>query len=254
MQTSGVPFFVSGGGSGGGGGGTTGPTGATGPTGPTGPTGATGPTGDAGPTGPTGSTGATGSTGPTGATGPTGPTGDTGSGVPTGGTSGQYLRKSSATNYDTAWDTLTASDLTDFPSQTGNANKALVTSGSALSWGYPTGCFTIACSDETTALTTGTAKVTFRAPFAFTLPTIPRASLSTASTSGNPAIDINEGGVSIFSTTLTIDANEKTSTTAATPAVLSDTSIADDAEITIDIDTAGTGAKGLKVYIYYVRS
>lgn len=105
----------------------------------------------------------------------------------------------------------------------------------------------IAVSDETTAITTGTAKVTFRMPYAFTLTEIPRASLSTASSSGNPAIDINESGVSIFSTTLTIDANEKTSTTAATPAVLSDTSLADDAEITIDIDTAGTGAKGLKV-------
>lgn len=106
--------------------------------------------------------------------------------------------------------------------------------------------FVIACSDETTAITTGTAKVTFRMPYAFTLTGV-RASLSTASSSGNPAVDINEGGVSIFSTTLTIDANEKTSTTATTAAVISDSSLADDAEITIDIDTAGTGAKGLKV-------
>lgn len=108
--------------------------------------------------------------------------------------------------------------------------------------------FAIAVSDETTAITTGAAKVTFRMPYAFTITSV-RASLSTVSSSGNPAIDINEGGVSIFSTTLTIDANELTSTTAATAAVISDTSLADDAEITIDIDTAGTGAKGLKVYI-----
>ena len=111
----------------------------------------------------------------------------------------------------------------------------------------------IACSDETTAITTGTAKVTFRMPFAMTLTAV-RASLSTVSSSGNPAIDINEGGASIFSTTLTIDANEKTSTTAATAAVLSDTALADDAEITIDIDTAGTGAKGLKVYLIGYRN
>ena len=107
----------------------------------------------------------------------------------------------------------------------------------------------VAVSDESTAITTGTAKVTFRMPFAMTLTEIPRGSLSTASSSGNPAIDINEAGASIFSTTLTIDVNEKTSTTAATAAVLSDTALADDAEITIDIDTAGTGAKGLKVYL-----
>jgi hypothetical protein len=106
----------------------------------------------------------------------------------------------------------------------------------------------IAVSDETTAITTGTGKVTFRMPYAFTVTDV-RASLTTASTSGAPQVDINEAGVSILSTKLTIDANEKTSTTAATAAVISDVSIADDAEITIDIDTAGTGAKGLKVYL-----
>lgn len=104
----------------------------------------------------------------------------------------------------------------------------------------------IAASDETTSLTTGTAKVTFRVPYAFTLTAV-RASLSTASTSGIPTIDINENGATILSTKLTIDANERTSTTAATAVVISDTSLADDAEITIDIDIAGTGAKGLKV-------
>lgn len=111
----------------------------------------------------------------------------------------------------------------------------------------------IPVSDEATTITTGTAKVTFRMPFAMTLTGV-RASLTTVSSSGNPAIDINEGGASIFSTTLTIDANEKTSTTAATPAVISDTSLADDAEITIDIDTAGTGAKGLKVTLIGYRT
>jgi hypothetical protein len=35
--------------------------------------------------------------------GPTGSTGATGPGVPTGGSTGQYLRKQSATNYDTEW-------------------------------------------------------------------------------------------------------------------------------------------------------
>jgi hypothetical protein len=106
--------------------------------------------------------------------------------------------------------------------------------------------FTVAVSDETTAITTGVAKTTFRMPFALTLSEM-RASLSTAFSSGIPTIDVNEGGVSIFSTRLTIDAGEKTSTTAAAAAVISDTALADDAEITIDIDVAGTGARGLKV-------
>lgn len=109
-------------------------------------------------------------------------------------------------------------------------------------------CLVIAVGDETTAITTGTAKVTFRTPYAFTVTSV-KASLTTASSSGNPAVDINEGGASIFSTTLTIDANELTSTTAATAAVISDASLAADALMTIDIDTAGTGAKGLKIYL-----
>lgn len=111
----------------------------------------------------------------------------------------------------------------------------------------------IAVSDETTAITTGAAKVTFRMPHAMTLTAV-RASLTTDSSSGAPVIDINEGGTTILSTKLSIDAGEKTSTTAATPAVISDASLADDAEITIDIDTAGTGAAGLKVSLIGTRA
>lgn len=106
----------------------------------------------------------------------------------------------------------------------------------------------IACSDESTALNTGTAKVTFRMPYAFTLTGV-RASLTTAQTGGSIfTVDINEGASSILSTKLTIDNGEKTSVTAATPAVVSDAALADDAEVTIDIDQIGDGtAKGLKV-------
>lgn len=110
----------------------------------------------------------------------------------------------------------------------------------------------VAVSDETTAITTGTAKVTFRMPWAMTLTAV-RSSLSTASTSGLPTVDIKESGTTILSTLLTIDANEKTSTTAATAAVISDSNLADDAEMTIDITVAGTGAKGLKVYFIGTR-
>lgn len=108
----------------------------------------------------------------------------------------------------------------------------------------------IAVSDEATALTTGAANVTFRMPFAFTLTAV-RASVTTAPTGSVLTVDINEGGVSILSTKLTIDAGEKTSTTAATPSVISDTALADDAEITIDIDTVGStvAGAGLKVYL-----
>jgi hypothetical protein len=108
----------------------------------------------------------------------------------------------------------------------------------------------IACSDETTALTSGTSKAVFRMPYAFTLTAV-RASLTTAQTSGSIfTVDINETSASVLSTKLTIDNTEKTSTTAATAPVISDASLADDAEILIDIDQIGDGtAKGLKVYL-----
>jgi hypothetical protein len=108
----------------------------------------------------------------------------------------------------------------------------------------------VAASDESTALTTGAAKITFRMPRAVTLTSV-RASLTTAQGSGSIfTVDINESGTSILSTKLTIDNTEKTSFTAATPPVISDAALADDAEITIDIDQIGDGtAKGLKVML-----
>ncbi len=127
---------------------------------------------------------------------------------------------------------------------------------SSTNWyGVPTLVYIpIACSDETTALTTGTAKRTFRMPGALTL--LPgaqgvRASLVTAQSSGSViTVDINENGTTILSTKLTIDNTEKTSTTAVTPAVISDLSLADDSEITVDIDTTGAGdATGLKIML-----
>jgi hypothetical protein len=114
----------------------------------------------------------------------------------------------------------------------------------------------IACSDETTNLTTGTAKVTFRAPFAFTILGL-RANVNTAPTGSTIIVDINEGGSTIMTTNkLTIDASEKTSVTAATAAGITDSAIADDAEMTIDIDQIGSTAagKGLKVTILYRKN
>jgi hypothetical protein len=66
--------------------------------------------------------------------------------------------------------------------------------------------------------------------------------------------DINEEGTSILSTKITIDSGEYSSNTAATPPVLSDSALADDARITVDIDGAGTGAAGAKVFLIGYRT
>ena len=118
------------------------------------------------------------------------------------------------------------------------------------SWATAPQAIQLACSDESTALTSGAAKATFRMPYAMTITQV-RASVNTAPTGSTLIVDINENGTSILSTKLSIDASEKTSTTAATAAVISDSALADDAEITIDIDQIGASiaGAGLKITI-----
>lgn len=116
-------------------------------------------------------------------------------------------------------------------------------------------CFAVACSDETTAITAGVAKITFRFPYNFALTTV-KASLNSAQASGSiVTVDINKNGASMLSTKLTIDNSERSSLTAATAHVLSSSSIANDDEITVDVDQVGDGtAQGLKVYLIGIPS
>lgn len=149
----------------------------------------------------------------------------------------------------TATDTLVARATTD------TLTNKTIAYGSNTITGLPE-AIGIACSDETTALTTGTAKATFRMPFAMTVTAV-RATVGTAPTGASLlTVDINDSGTTILSTKITIDASEKTSTTAATPPVISDSALADDAEITIDIDQVGStiAGAGLKVWIIGTRA
>lgn len=108
----------------------------------------------------------------------------------------------------------------------------------------------LAVSDETSDLTTGTAKITFRMPYAMKLTSV-RSSVTVAPTGSTLIVDINEGGTTILSTKLSIDAGELTSDTAATPPVISDANLSRDAEITVDIDQIGStvAGAGLKVML-----
>ena len=118
--------------------------------------------------------------------------------------------------------------------------------------------WTIALSAGTGDLETGTAVVTTRAPYALALTQLPRISVSTAPVGSVLTVDINAGATSpatILSTKLTIDAGEKTSVTASTPAVLSSTTMADNDIITFDIDGVGSGTAGvgLQVTLFVTR-
>lgn len=113
---------------------------------------------------------------------------------------------------------------------------------------------TIAISDEVTPLTTGAAKVVWRAPYPLALTRPPRASLSVASSGGAVVVNVKEAGTTVLSNKVILDQGARTSTTAGTQPIITDASIADDAEVSFDIDSAGTGAKGLKVTLYFRRA
>ena len=115
--------------------------------------------------------------------------------------------------------------------------------------------FIISLSDETSNLTTGNGKASFNMPFAMTLTGV-KATVNTAPVGSTIIVDINEAGSTILSTKLSIDASELTSSSAASAAVISDASLANDALITFDIDQIGssTAGKGLKVTLYGYRT
>jgi hypothetical protein len=113
----------------------------------------------------------------------------------------------------------------------------------------------IAASDELTALSVADDLVTFRMPYDMTLNAGiagVRASLTTAgTTSGVTTIDIEQGGVSILSTLLTIDYGELTSYTAATPVVVGTVALTDNSVMTVNVDVLSGGATetGLKIQL-----
>lgn len=151
------------------------------------------------------------------------------------------------TNCTTA--TASAGDSTTKP-----ASTAFVTTGLSAGTGAKVE-LGFACSDETTAVTAGTNKLIFRMPFAMTVTAV-RLSANTAPTGSTFIMDINESGTTILSTKLSLDASEKTSQTAATAAVISDSSLADDAEMSVDFDQVGAtiAGAGIKFYLIGTRT
>lgn len=113
-------------------------------------------------------------------------------------------------------------------------------------------------SDETTAIDAATGKVWITMPnYATTLTDI-SAAVTTAPTTSAITIDVNEGTspVSLLSTKITIDATEYTSEDAATPPVISDSSLAANARISVDVDTADSGgtSTGGSIILYYNKT
>jgi hypothetical protein len=105
--------------------------------------------------------------------------------------------------------------------------------------------------DDATALTTGVSKLILCIPAAYNglSLTAAHAYVTTASSSGLPSVGLRNvtTGFAMLTTNITIDANETTSYTAATPAVIDAARkvVSTGDLIAIDVAAAGTGARGL---------
>lgn len=84
------------------------------------------------------------------------------------------------------------------------------------------------------------------------------AYVTTESSSGKPTVQIRNytQAVDMLTTKITIDANEFSSRTAATPPEINATNalVVEDDQIGIDVDVSGTGAMGLGVILTFLPS
>ncbi len=116
----------------------------------------------------------------------------------------------------------------------------------------------IMASDMSTAITTGDGKAGFQVPTKLNGWNLIRAHaglLVAQSSSGTPTIQVRNATqtADMLSTRITIDTNEWTSYTAAVPPVIdaANDDVATGDRILIDLDVAGTGAKGLVVVLEF---
>lgn len=111
--------------------------------------------------------------------------------------------------------------------------------------------------DDVTTLTTGDGKVHFFIPPELNGYNLvdADAAVSTVSSSGTPTIQIANvtDSVDMLSTLITIDVSEKTSYTAAIAPVINTATddVATGDNLRIDVDVAGTGAKGLTIILSF---
>lgn len=116
----------------------------------------------------------------------------------------------------------------------------LVVSGT--SYGIPYD-MSVAVSDETTAITSGAGKLTFYVARNFSLSKVKISLTTTGSTT--TTVDVNVNGSTILTSPVSLTSGVYVNSTTS----ISTPNLSEDGRITIDVDAAGTGAAGLKVYL-----
>jgi hypothetical protein len=136
--------------------------------------------------------------------------------------------------------------------------QLFATGAAAATWQPPPRLLELKVIDDATVLTTGEGKLIVCIPLALNgcNLTAVAAYVTTVSSSGLPSVglrNVTQAAVEMLSTNITIDANETTSYTAATAPVIdtnNDGVVTGDL-IAVDVDAAGTGAKGLGVILTF---
>lgn len=114
-------------------------------------------------------------------------------------------------------------------------------------------CMIVNLTTESGAVTTGNNVYSFRAPFAMNLYQTPRILLTSASSSGSVVVNVRTGtgSAAAASTVLTSGITITQGSYSSGSSSALNVAIADDAVITFDVQSAGTGATGLKAVLYY---
>jgi hypothetical protein len=136
---------------------------------------------------------------------------------------------------------------------TGTAGQRLTSNGAGAAPTFQSEALRIPIffSDQSTDWTTG-LKVTFTWRFGATTLSSTPIDCVTAPTGSAAQFDVKKNGTTIYSTKPTIDASETSTDTAATPAVISTTSLANGDIVTIHIDQIGSSDSGQGGVITFV--
>tara|TARA_Y100001951_G_scaffold48243_1_gene38016 strand:+ start:280 stop:816 length:537 start_codon:yes stop_codon:yes gene_type:complete len=137
----------------------------------------------------------------------------------------------------------------------GNNSATLFSDSSEASgnkWDYPTTSFVVACSSEGDDLTTGDDKLQFRLPFQFELTDI-IANVNSAPTGSAIHVMVQEDDVDIMSGNgIEIDVSETTSEDATTQPTITDSTLAFNSIISVDLDQVGSTNAGTGLKINFI--